>query len=66
MIFHAGTALSDEGDFVANGGRVMAVTGFGRSVTEARTRAYEGAALVNFEGGVRRSDIALVASKGDE
>jgi phosphoribosylamine--glycine ligase len=58
-VFHAGTAIDDAGHFVTNGGRVLAVTGVGESVTEARRRAYEGAALITFEGRVMRSDIAL-------
>ncbi|MGD0853640.1 MAG: phosphoribosylamine--glycine ligase [Acidimicrobiales bacterium] len=58
-VFHAGTAIDDAGRFVTNGGRVLAVTGVGESVAEARRRAYEGAALITFEGRVMRSDIAL-------
>jgi len=57
-VFHAGTAIDDAGRFVTNGGRVLAVTGVGESVAEARRRAYEGAALITFEGRVMRSDIA--------
>ena len=57
-VYHAGTALDDSGQFVTGGGRVLAVTGVGDTVVEARRRAYEGAALVNFEGRVMRSDIA--------
>jgi phosphoribosylamine--glycine ligase len=66
IIFHAGTARNDEGQFVTSGGRVLAVTGLGANVAEARRRAYEGAALVTFEGSVRRSDIARSASKGEQ
>jgi phosphoribosylamine-glycine ligase len=35
------------------------VTGVGATLAEARRRAYEGAALITFEGRVMRSDIAL-------
>lgn len=66
IIFHAGTARNDEGQFVTSGGRVLAVTGLGASVGEARRRAYDGAALVTFEGSVRRSDIAKSASEGEQ
>jgi phosphoribosylamine--glycine ligase len=58
-VFHAGTAIDANGNFVTAGGRVLAVTGVGEDVVEARRRAYEGAALVTFEGRVMRSDIAL-------
>jgi phosphoribosylamine--glycine ligase len=63
-IFHAGTALDDEGQFVTNGGRVVAVTGVGDTLAQARRRAYEGAALVTFEGMVVRNDIALSVAEG--
>ena len=57
-MYHAGTALDVSGRFVTHGGRVLAVTGVGDTVVDARRRAYEGAALVNFEGRVMRRDIA--------
>lgn len=60
-IFHAGSKRDDEGRFVTAGGRVLAVTGMAPTLLEARERAYRGAALVTFEGSVRRSDIALAA-----
>ena len=58
-VFHAGTAVDGDGNFVTAGGRVVAVTGVGEDLAEARRRAYEGAALITFEGRVMRSDIAL-------
>jgi phosphoribosylamine--glycine ligase len=64
-VFHAGTARDSLGRFVTNGGRVLAVTGVGQTLVEARQRAYAGASLVNFEGRVMRSDIALGAIRGD-
>jgi phosphoribosylamine--glycine ligase len=64
VVFHAGTKRTDDGHFVTNGGRVLAVTGLGDTLEEARTRAYQGAGLINFKGSVRRSDIALVATQG--
>ncbi len=60
-VFHAGTALDDDGRFVTAAGRVVAVTAVGESVEEARRRAYEGASLITFAGRVMRSDIALTA-----
>lgn len=66
IVFHAGTKLDDRGRFVTNGGRVLAVTGFGDTLDEARRRAYEGAGLITFRGSVRRSDIALVATEGEQ
>ena len=57
-VFHAGTAIDADGHFVTAGGRVLAVTGGGATLPEARRRAYEGATLITFEGRVMRSDIA--------
>ena len=58
IVFHAGTALDAHGRFVTNGGRVLAITGVGTTIEQARRRAYEGASLVTFEGRVMRNDIA--------
>jgi phosphoribosylamine--glycine ligase len=58
-VFHAGTAIDADGRFVTAGGRALAVTGVGETLALARRRAYEGAALITFEGRVMRNDIAL-------
>jgi phosphoribosylamine--glycine ligase len=58
-VFHAGSAIDADGHFVTAGGRVLAVTGVGETLADARRRAYEGSALITFEGRVMRSDIAL-------
>jgi phosphoribosylamine--glycine ligase len=63
-IFHAGSARNSEGQFVTSGGRVVAVTGVGDTLAQARSRAYRGASLVTFEGRVMRSDIALSIAGG--
>ena len=60
LVFHAGTALRD-GAVVSAGGRVLDVTGLGRSCSEARERAYEAVARIDFPGAVYRRDIALKA-----
>jgi phosphoribosylamine--glycine ligase len=62
LVFHAGTALRD-GRLATNGGRILAVTGLGDTVAEARDRAYEAAALVSFRGARYRTDIALAAAE---
>ncbi len=56
-IFHAGTAMTD-GQLVNSGGRVLAATGVGASIEEARALAYETAREIEFEGAWFRSDIA--------
>jgi phosphoribosylamine--glycine ligase len=55
-VFHAGTK-SDGDKIVANGGRVLNVTALGKSVTEARERAYEALKLIDWPQGFYRSDI---------
>jgi phosphoribosylamine---glycine ligase len=55
-VFHAGTALI-EGALVANGGRVLAVTATGKSVTEAQAKAYAAVGAISFASGFCRRDI---------
>jgi phosphoribosylamine--glycine ligase len=62
-VFHAGTALNDEGRVVTAGGRVLAVTGVGTTMHEARDRAYGGVAQIRFEGMHYRRDIAREAAE---
>jgi phosphoribosylamine--glycine ligase len=55
-IFHAGTAR-DGGRLVATGGRVLNVAASGRTIAEARERAYAAVARIDWPGGFYRSDI---------
>jgi phosphoribosylamine--glycine ligase len=55
-IFHAGTEMRD-GKLVAAGGRVLNVSALGRDVGEARARAYEAIARIDWPGGFCRRDI---------
>ena len=55
-VFHAGTALKD-GGLVANGGRVLAVTATGATVTEAQAKAYAAVDAIRFPTGFCRRDI---------
>jgi phosphoribosylamine---glycine ligase len=64
-VFHAGTSRDDQGRFVTNGGRVLAVTAVGENVAQARARAYAAAEQINFDGCVLRHDIARFAGQGD-
>lgn len=56
LVFHAGTAIKDD-KLVATGGRVLNVTGFGKSVTEAQKNAYSAVKQIDWENGFTRSDI---------
>jgi phosphoribosylamine--glycine ligase len=57
LVFHAGTARHD-GALVTNGGRILAVTGRGASLAEARDQAYAGVERISFPGARYRRDIA--------
>lgn len=58
LIFHAGTALHPTtGQLVTNGGRVIAVTAFGDSVSTAFENAYQIADRIDFEGMNYRHDL---------
>ena len=56
--FHAGSKFDDKGRIVTNGGRVLGVTARGRTLTEARAKAYAAAEWVNFANKYMRHDIA--------
>ncbi|MHA3027324.1 phosphoribosylamine--glycine ligase [Chromohalobacter israelensis] len=57
-VFHAGTALRDDGRVVTSGGRVLCVTALGARVTVAREHAYEGVAAIHWQDALYRRDIA--------
>ncbi len=56
-IFHAGTKRKADGKLVASGGRVLNVTARGRTVAEARDRAYQAVDKIDWPGGFCRRDI---------
>lgn len=56
IIFHSGTAMKD-GQLVTNGGRVLAVTSYGKDKDEALQKSMEGATEIEFEGKYYRRDI---------
>jgi len=57
QVFHAGTRKRDDGALVAAGGRVLNVCAHGADIAEARARAYEAVAKIDWPGGFHRSDI---------
>lgn len=58
VIFHAATMRDEQGSFLTSGGRVLGVTARGKTLEEARARAYEATARINFENMHFRTDIA--------
>lgn len=61
LVFHAGTARGSNAELVTNGGRVLGVVGLGKTIAEARDKAYEAADRIAFEGKHQRTDIAAKA-----
>ena len=57
LVFHAGTARRGE-TLVSAGGRVLGVTGVAPTIDEARERAYDAIAQIDFAGAHFRRDIA--------
>lgn len=56
MVFHAGTKKHDD-HILTHGGRVLAISGTGNSLLEARNLAYNTAAQINWDGLYYRKDI---------
>ena len=57
VVFHAGTALNTDGQVVTAGGRVIAVSSYGRDKAEALARSFARAQQIQFEGKYFRRDI---------
>jgi len=63
MTFHAGTKWED-GQLLANGGRVLNVTARGASLQDARDTAYNAIDQIDWPDGIYRKDIGWRALKG--
>jgi phosphoribosylamine--glycine ligase len=63
-VFAAGVAEDDQGRLITAGGRVLAVTGVGTSLGDARELAYRAAGLIDWRGKQHRTDIAALAAGG--
>lgn len=61
-IFHAGTTFKD-GRFFTAGGRVLGVTGLGKTIPEAIERTYRAVERISWEGVHYRRDIGQKALK---
>lgn len=62
-LVHAGTAVKD-GKLVTNGGRVLGVVAKGKTVEDARKKAYRAVENIHWDGMQYRKDIGLKYRKG--
>tara|TARA_B100000401_G_scaffold436319_1_gene379578 strand:- start:737 stop:2023 length:1287 start_codon:yes stop_codon:yes gene_type:complete len=58
IIFHAGTK-KDNGKVVTNGGRVIAVTSYGKDLNEALQQSYKNTKIINWDKKYFRSDLGF-------
>jgi phosphoribosylamine--glycine ligase len=59
IVFHCATRRVNN-DFYTAGGRVLAVTGIGKSLLAARSKAYQRVSTISFENMYYRTDIGLI------
>lgn len=57
ILFHAGTAVDNNGNLVTSGGRVIAASSYGDSIEDALARSFEAVKQVEFDGKYFRRDI---------
>ena len=62
IVFHSGTK-EFEGKIVTNGGRVLGVMGFGKTLENARSMAYGNVNKISFEKAHFRKDIGTIVTK---
>jgi phosphoribosylamine---glycine ligase len=58
-VFHAGTALDEQGQVVANGGRVIALTALGENISAALAAANAAAEKITWQDRYYRRDIGF-------
>ena len=58
LIFHAGTKIKDN-QLITSGGRVIAITSYGKTINEALNKSFENAKKITFSGKYYRKDIGF-------
>lgn len=59
ILFHAGTKVTDDGQLVTSGGRVIAVSSYGNTKDEALATSFANVSRINFDGKYFRRDIGF-------
>ena len=62
QVFHAGTKLGEQGEYLTAGGRVLGVTATGESLRAAVQKAYAAAGEISFPDMYFRRDIGSAFS----
>lgn len=57
LMFHAGTAIEENGNIITSGGRVIALTSMGNTLEEALQKSYKAAETLNFTNKYYRRDL---------
>ncbi|MBK6947501.1 MAG: phosphoribosylamine--glycine ligase [Haliscomenobacter sp.] len=57
LVFHSGTQTGESGALLTNGGRVLAITSYGKDLKEALEKSNANASRIQFEGKYFRRDI---------
>ena len=59
IVFHAGTRLSEEGEVLTNGGRVLSVTALGSDFRQALEKSYKNVEKIRFTDSYYRKDLGF-------
>ncbi|MCU0240244.1 MAG: phosphoribosylamine--glycine ligase [Pyrinomonadaceae bacterium] len=59
IIFHAGTATNENGEFITSGGRVLGITAIGENLVEALNKSYNAVSQISWRGMQFRRDIGI-------
>jgi phosphoribosylamine--glycine ligase len=62
-VFHAGTKPGPKGEVLTSGGRVLAVSALGKTLEDARKKAYANVPRIKFAGCHYRTDIAKIEAR---
>ncbi len=59
IVFHAGTTENEDGAILTNGGRVLAVTSYGKNIEKALKNSYNAIENITFDNSNYRKDIGF-------